>query len=167
MSEPPDYPGRRRLKRAAAAAGSEAYQGAFEAIGSVLIAGGIGYWVDRRWETAPVGLLVGVVLGFAAMVLRLVRLGRELDATSTGSGKGRAAGPAREAWSGDDRGFGEAPGMSRALLDEREEKENEEKEKEKEKKEDRKAEKAHGADRRDKSEGTEPLRKRRNDDERR
>lgn len=78
MSQPPDYPGRQRFKRAAAAAGSEAYQGAFEAIGSVLIAGAFGYWVDTRWDTAPVGLLIGTAVGFAAMVLRLVRLGKEI-----------------------------------------------------------------------------------------
>ena len=119
MSQPPEYPGRRRLKRAAAAAGSEAYQGAFEAIGSVLIAGGIGYWVDWRWETTPVGLLIGVVLGFAAMVLRLVRLGRELDPAATGS-DAEATRPT-EGWPEDDRGIGETPGMSPVLLDERDE----------------------------------------------
>ncbi len=123
MSQPPEYPGRRRLKRAAAAAGSEAYQGAFEAIGSVLIAGAIGYWVDWRWATAPFGLLVGIVIGFAAMVLRLVRLGRELDPTSTES-DGEAT-RASEAWTEDDRGIGEVPGLSPALLDERRERDEE------------------------------------------
>jgi len=85
VSQPPDYPGRDRLKSAAAAAGSEAYQGAFEAIGSVLVAGAFGYWVDYRWETAPWGLLIGTVVGFAAMVLRLVRLGKELHPDTLGT----------------------------------------------------------------------------------
>ncbi len=78
MSHPPDYPGRERLKRASARAGSDAYQGAFEAVGAVLVACGIGFFVDGRWDTSPWGVVVGVVIGFAAMVLRLVRLGHEL-----------------------------------------------------------------------------------------
>jgi F0F1-type ATP synthase assembly protein I len=85
VSQPPDYPGRDRLKSAAAAAGSEAYQGAFEAIGSVLVAGAFGYWVDYRWETAPWGLLIGTAVGFAAMVLRLIRLGKELHPDTLGA----------------------------------------------------------------------------------
>ena len=117
MSQPPDYPGRERFKRAAAAAGSEAYQGAFEAIGSVLIAGAFGYWVDYRWETQPVGLLVGTAIGFAAMVLRLVRLGKDIHPDSIGSesgSEGLQAGKPVE----DDLAVGESPGMSSVLRDE-------------------------------------------------
>jgi len=113
MSQPPDYPGRRRLKRAAASAGSDAYQGAFEAVGSVLIACALGYWVDRSWGTAPIGLLVGAVIGFAAMVVRLMRMGKELHP----EGDAGASGPAI----GDDLGTGEAPGLSAALRDETDE----------------------------------------------
>ena len=121
MSQPPEYPGRQRLKRAATAAGSEAYQGAFEAIGSVLIAGGIGYWVDWRWDIAPIGLLVGVVIGFAAMVLRLVRLGKELEGeVGSDSTDIDSTTSASEAWSEDDLGVGETPGLSSVLRDERE-----------------------------------------------
>ena len=128
MSQPPDYPGRRRVKRAAAAAGSEAYQGAFEAIGSVLVAGGFGYWVDSRWETAPYGLLVGTAVGFAAMVLRLLRLGKELhpDPAEPGAGVAGVAGvdatdgstsqPGRSV--DDGMVIGESPGMSSVLNDE-------------------------------------------------
>ena len=129
MSQPPEYPGRRRLKRAAAAAGSEAYQGAFEAIGSVLVAGGFGYWVDYQWETAPYGLLVGMVVGFAAMVLRLVRLGKEihpeqatLDGKKDGTAQASPSGP-RD----DDLGFGESPGLSSALRDEHDDEHDEQK----------------------------------------
>jgi F0F1-type ATP synthase assembly protein I len=123
VSEPPDYPGRERFKRAAAAAGSEAYQGAFEAIGSVLIAGAFGYWVDYRWDTAPVGLLVGTAVGFAAMVLRLIRLGKEIHPDSdsgseeSDAGSGKAKGSARASRFPDDLGIGESPGMSSALRD--------------------------------------------------
>jgi len=115
VSQPPKYPGRQRLKRVAAAAGSEAYQGAFEAIGSVLIGVALGYWVDSRWDTSPFGLLIGVVTGFAAMVLRLIRLGKELhpDSVETDGSKSSEP-PARLA---DDLGPGEALGLSSALDD--------------------------------------------------
>ncbi len=123
MSQPPDYPGRERFKRAAAAAGSEAYQGAFEAIGSVLIAGAFGYWVDYRWDTAPVGLLVGTAVGFAAMVLRLVRLGKEIHPELPGSdpGLGNTKGSTPTTRLTDELGVGESPGMSSVLRDERDE----------------------------------------------
>lgn len=110
MSQPPEYPGRQRLKRAAAQAGSDAYQGAFEAVGSVLVACGVGFWVDRQWETAPYGVLVGAVVGFAAMVLRLLRLGKELHPDG---GANSPAGSVEEV--DDDRAIGESPGISDAL----------------------------------------------------
>ncbi len=53
-----------------------AYQGAFEAVLAILIASGIGYWADQRFDTSPRYLLIGVVVGFASFVLRLLRLGR-------------------------------------------------------------------------------------------
>jgi hypothetical protein len=98
------------MKRAAAAAGSDAYQGAFEAIGAVLVGGGFGYWADRTWDTGPVGLLIGIVLGFAAMVLRLLRLGRELDLDG-----GPVAPGVTGADVADDLALGEAPGLSDVL----------------------------------------------------
>ncbi len=119
MSQLPEYPGRQRLKRVVAAAGSEAYQGAFEAIGSVLIAVAFGYWVDSRWDTRPYGLLIGTVVGFAAMVLRLLRLGRELHPDANGTG-GTSAGDST-APDAADRGVGEEPGLSSVLRDERNE----------------------------------------------
>ena len=64
----------------ASRAGGSAYEGAFEAIGAMLISMFTGYWVDQRFETEPTGVLVGAVVGFAAFVLRLVRLGRKLHA---------------------------------------------------------------------------------------
>jgi F0F1-type ATP synthase assembly protein I len=35
---------------------------------------GIGYWLDERYDTDPWLLMTGVVLGFAAMVLRIWRM---------------------------------------------------------------------------------------------
>jgi F0F1-type ATP synthase assembly protein I len=115
VSQPPEYPGRQRFKRVAAAAGSEAYQGAFEAIGSVLIACAFGYWVDSRWDTRPFGMLIGVVIGFAAMVLRLVRLGKEIHPDSVGAESSNSSETTTRVE--DDLGVGEAPGMSSALRD--------------------------------------------------
>jgi len=56
-----------------------AYQGAFEAIFAILIAAGIGYWIDARYETSPFGVVIGAIVGFSAFVLRLLRLGRQLE----------------------------------------------------------------------------------------
>ena len=80
MSQPPEYPGQKRLQRMATRAGGSAYEGAFEAIIALLASMFAGYWVDQRFETEPTGVLVGAVVGFAAFVLRLVRLGRKLQA---------------------------------------------------------------------------------------
>jgi F0F1-type ATP synthase assembly protein I len=55
------------------------YQGGSEAVFAVLIAGGIGYWLDGYFDSAPFGLLTGIAIGFASFTLRLVRLGREMQ----------------------------------------------------------------------------------------
>jgi ATP synthase protein I len=57
-----------------------AYQGAFESVFAILVGAGLGYWVDASYDTSPWGLLVGLLLGFSAFVLRLVRLARQLNA---------------------------------------------------------------------------------------
>jgi F0F1-type ATP synthase assembly protein I len=54
------------------------YQGGTEAVFAVLIAGGIGYWVDGHFDSAPRGLLIGIGIGFASFTLRLVQLGQEM-----------------------------------------------------------------------------------------
>jgi F0F1-type ATP synthase assembly protein I len=118
VSQPPEYPGRHRLKRVAAAAGSDAYQGAFEAIGSVLIACAFGYWIDSRWDTKPYGMLIGTVVGFGALVLGFIRVGKEqypdaVGSDSTDSEKSAARGVG-------DLNVGEAPGMSSVLRDDAE-----------------------------------------------
>jgi F0F1-type ATP synthase assembly protein I len=56
-----------------------AYQGAVEAVFAIPIAVAIGYFADRHFGTFPILLLVGVGIGFGAFVLRLWRLGRELE----------------------------------------------------------------------------------------
>lgn len=68
-----------------------AYQGAFEAVFAIVIGAGLGYAVDSRFGTEPVGVLVGLGLGFGAFVLRLLRLGREFDGEAPGPGDGPGA----------------------------------------------------------------------------
>jgi F0F1-type ATP synthase assembly protein I len=102
------------LKRAATRSGGGAYEGAFEAVGSILVATGLGYWFDHHYETTPIGVLVGAVVGFAAFVLRLFRLGRQLhpegSATEPGAEKGETdqTGEKGERLRADDAGAGEA-----------------------------------------------------------
>ena len=56
-----------------------AYQGAVEAVLAIPITIGIGYWLDGRFHTSPILLLLGAGVGFGAFVLRLLRLGRQLQ----------------------------------------------------------------------------------------
>jgi len=116
MSHPPEYPGRDRVKRAVARAGSDAYQGAFEAVGAVLLGCGVGFFVDDRWETAPWGVLIGAVIGFAAMVLRLVRLGKELHPEGA-AGNDQNTNTNAQLDRQNDEGPGVTPGMSDVLLE--------------------------------------------------
>ena len=71
-----DKPARRRQARRQALA----YQGAFESVFAIGIGAGFGYFADKQFETSPWGVLVGVLLGFGAFILRLVRMARQLDA---------------------------------------------------------------------------------------
>lgn len=70
-------PGARRLHKIADASHTlegSAYTGAMEAALSVPIAMGLGYWADDYFETTPIFLIAGTLVGFAAMVLRLMRM---------------------------------------------------------------------------------------------
>jgi ATP synthase protein I len=64
---------------------SMAYEGSVESVFAILVGVGFGYLADRQFETSPWGLLVGLLIGFSAFVLRLVRLGRQLEASATSS----------------------------------------------------------------------------------
>ena len=67
-----------------------AYQAALEAVFAIPIAVTFGYFVDKHFGTSPIFLLVGVVMGFAAFVLRLVRLGRTIQPTQADASEDRA-----------------------------------------------------------------------------
>lgn len=62
--------------------GAKAYQAALEAVFSIPVAGGLGYWADAHFGTGPILLLVGLVLGFAAFVVRLVRMRKLIEEPS-------------------------------------------------------------------------------------
>lgn len=53
---------------------SGVYQGSVEAVLALLIAMGLGYWADEKFDTAPWLVMTGVVVGFAAMVMRIWRM---------------------------------------------------------------------------------------------
>lgn len=66
---------------------SLAYQGAVEAVFSILMCAGLGYWADEHWGSEPKGLIIGVVIGFSSFALRLVRLGKEMTDMSEADGQ--------------------------------------------------------------------------------
>ena len=62
--------------------GAKAYQAALEAVFAIPIAGGLGYWADTRFGTAPILLFVGLALGFATFVVRLARMRKLMEEQS-------------------------------------------------------------------------------------
>lgn len=77
-------PGGRRLKKMARSAQSGsagAYQGAFEATIAIVASAGIGLWADSHFGTEPRWLIVGLIVGFGALVLRLARMAKLLTPT--------------------------------------------------------------------------------------
>ena len=62
--------------------GAKAYQAALEAVFSIPVALGLGYWADRHFGTDPIFLLVGLVLGFASFVLRIVHMRKLVEEPS-------------------------------------------------------------------------------------
>lgn len=54
--------------------GARAYAGAFEAVLSILVGAGLGWWADAKLGTGPWLLLVGLGFGFATFAVRLSRM---------------------------------------------------------------------------------------------
>jgi F0F1-type ATP synthase assembly protein I len=103
-----------RLSKAQGAA----YQAAMEAVLAVPIAVGFGYWADEYFETSPRYLLVGAVIGFCAMVLRLARMRPGADESSADAEDAEDAEDERAAGTVDDgaadEGGANAAGRTRA-----------------------------------------------------
>jgi hypothetical protein len=53
---------------------ASAYQGAVEAVVAMVLSALAGYWLDSRLGSGPIGLFAGMAIGFAALVLRLLRI---------------------------------------------------------------------------------------------
>ena len=53
---------------------ARAYQGALEAVLSILIGAGLGWWADSELGSEPWLMLAGLGLGFVAFVRRLLRV---------------------------------------------------------------------------------------------
>jgi F0F1-type ATP synthase assembly protein I len=53
---------------------ASAYQGAVEAVVAMVICALAGWWIDGRLGSEPWGLFVGMGIGFAALLLRLLRI---------------------------------------------------------------------------------------------
>ena len=64
---------------------ARAYEGVMELAVALIAPVGLGYWLDKVFETNPILTIVGVVLGFAAMLLRLIRFARHLDPGGNGA----------------------------------------------------------------------------------
>jgi ATP synthase protein I len=100
LREPIDHPSI-RPKKPSVLSGSMGEVGIALAIGidffvMVAAGGGLGWLVDRQLGWAPAGLMVGLGLGFAAGLVRLLhRLSKDDAATRAGArkGVGRGGGP--------------------------------------------------------------------------
>jgi len=76
---------------------ASAYQGAIEAVVAMVFCALAGWWIDGRFGSEPIGLFVGMGIGFAAFLLRLLRI------KAPGLGRASAA-PAERADEADDEG---------------------------------------------------------------
>ena len=80
-TDPDDLPTRQRQARRQALA----YQGAFEAVASIMVGGGLGYFADTHFDSSPFLLLVGFAFGFGAFFVRLLRLKRAMESSEESS----------------------------------------------------------------------------------
>lgn len=53
---------------------ASAYQGAIEAVVAMVFCALAGWWIDGRLDSGPIGLFAGMGIGFAAFLLRLLRI---------------------------------------------------------------------------------------------
>ena len=79
MADAPNHPEKRPPpdNRSATIAAQGAYGLGIEFILCVLLPGALGYWLDTKWGTRPILMLVGGGFGFAAGLIRLLRASRQ------------------------------------------------------------------------------------------
>jgi F0F1-type ATP synthase assembly protein I len=71
--------GQQRIKgiaESAVSAQAKVYNSVFEAVGAIIIAALMGWFADDYFGTKPRYLIIGVIIGFAAFVLRLMRMAK-------------------------------------------------------------------------------------------
>jgi len=94
---------------------AKAYNSVFEAVGAIIIAALMGWFADDYFDTKPRYLIIGVIIGFAAFVLRLMRMAKDYQASLEASeGSHETAGDA-----GDQREEREGREKSRKIESER------------------------------------------------
>lgn len=70
------------LRTAELTRASRAFRFASEFIAAIIVGAGFGFAVDTVFGTAPWGLIVLLLVGFAAGVLNVIRAARELNGTA-------------------------------------------------------------------------------------
>lgn len=73
--------------------GAKAYQWAVEAVFSIPVGIGLGWWADAKLGTAPWLLLLGLGFGFTAFVTGLLRMRRLVGEASEDAAAADADGP--------------------------------------------------------------------------
>lgn len=74
---------------------ASAYQGAIEAVAAMVMCALAGWWIDGRLGSGPIGLFVGMGIGFAAFLLRLLRIQAPTLGRAVQPGTQEAARPPR------------------------------------------------------------------------
>jgi F0F1-type ATP synthase assembly protein I len=49
----------------------------FEFIAAILLPGGLGYWLDTKWQTTPWLMLVGGVFGFGVGLYMMLKAAKQ------------------------------------------------------------------------------------------
>ncbi|MBS1560078.1 MAG: AtpZ/AtpI family protein [Bacteroidetes bacterium] len=55
---------------------------------TILVLGGVGWWIDSTWRSSPWGLIVGLLLGSALGLTQFLRMIQQLLKKPTDDGNG-------------------------------------------------------------------------------
>lgn len=72
--------------------GGGAYEGGLQAGLAVVISMGFGIWADSYFGSSPIGLFIGLAVGFGAFTLRIWRLLQRQSSAGQDSGQGPKSG---------------------------------------------------------------------------